>query len=254
LEVAELQLTPTESLLRIRRKWEQQNPLARAEWIFLAKYIRVACEEISEDPTMPGHRALALVLESFLAVRALRADRGIGLDLYYLGNLGVPDGTSFIERQYDPQMVPQLVGELVEKLRQSSNRPKPTFAGRNLFVDLRDEALPDVIALNRMLEPFLQTLFRLAVRGHWIRECRPVRSKREASIRLLLPTGECACATCIVWARKTACGSERPGSATEWSSEPGAGKDPFSSFHVKSVRIVCGVRSILRVDSKTRLK
>ena len=36
LEVAGLQQTPTESLLRIRRKWEQQNPLARAEWIFLA--------------------------------------------------------------------------------------------------------------------------------------------------------------------------------------------------------------------------
>src|SRR5262249_56948407 len=50
---AGLQQTPTESLLRIRRKWEQQNPLARAEWIFLAKYIRVACEEISENPRMP---------------------------------------------------------------------------------------------------------------------------------------------------------------------------------------------------------
>jgi hypothetical protein len=64
LEVAELQQTPTESLFRIRRKWEQRNPLARAEWIFLAKYIRVACEEISENPMMPDH-TLALVLEAF---------------------------------------------------------------------------------------------------------------------------------------------------------------------------------------------
>ena len=80
LEVAELQQTPTESLLRIRRKWERQNPLARADWIFLAKYIRVACEEISENPAMPGHRTLALVLEAFLASRTLRTDRGIGLD------------------------------------------------------------------------------------------------------------------------------------------------------------------------------
>jgi hypothetical protein len=131
---------------------------------------------------MLGHKTLALLLEAFLAVRALRADRGIGLDRYYLGNLGVPDGASFNERQYDPQLVPQLVGQLVEELRQSSSRPKPEFAGRNLYVALRDEELPDVIALNRVLEPFLQTLFRLAVRGHWIRERRPVRSKREASI------------------------------------------------------------------------
>ena len=182
LEVAELQQTPTESLLRIRRKWEQQNPLARAEWIFLAKYIRVACEEISENPTMPGHRTLALVLEAFLAVRTLRTDRGIGLDRYYLGNLGVPDGTSFNERQYDPELVPRIAGQLIEELRQSSHRPKPSFAGRNLFVALRDEALPDVIALNRVLEPFLLTLFRLAARGHWIQERRPVRSQRHAHI------------------------------------------------------------------------
>jgi len=138
LEVAELQQTPTESLLQIRRKWEQRNPLARAEWILLAKYIRVACEEISENPMMPGRRTLALVLEAFLAVRALRIDRGIGLDRYYLGNLGVPDGTSFNERQYDPQLVPRVAGQLIEELRQSSNRPKPTFAGHNLFVALRE--------------------------------------------------------------------------------------------------------------------
>ena len=65
LEVAELQQTPTESLLRIRRKWERRNPLARAEWIFLAKYIWVACEEISENPMMPDPSTLALVLEAF---------------------------------------------------------------------------------------------------------------------------------------------------------------------------------------------
>jgi hypothetical protein len=100
--VAELQQTPTESLFRIRRKWEQRNPLARAEWIFLAKYIRVACEEISENPMMPDQGTLALVLEAFLAARALRTDRGFGLDRYYLGNLGVPDGTLLNERQSDP--------------------------------------------------------------------------------------------------------------------------------------------------------
>jgi hypothetical protein len=69
------------------------RPLARAEWIFLAKYIWVACEEISENPMMPDPSTLGLVLEAFLAVRALRTDAGCGLDRYYLGNLGVPDGS-----------------------------------------------------------------------------------------------------------------------------------------------------------------
>jgi hypothetical protein len=66
--------------------------------------------------------------------RALRIDRGCGLDRYNLDNLYMSDGTSFNERQYDPQLVPQVVGRLIEELRESSSRPKPTFAGRNLFV------------------------------------------------------------------------------------------------------------------------
>jgi hypothetical protein len=70
----------------------------------------------------------------------------------------------------------------VEESRQSSNRPKPSFAGRNLFVALRDEMLPDVVTLNEVLEPFLVMLFRLAARGHWIRERRPLRAQRDARV------------------------------------------------------------------------
>jgi hypothetical protein len=115
-------------------------------------------------------------------VRALRTDRGFGLDRYYLGNLGVPDGTLLNERQYDPQLVPRVVGQVVEELQKSSNRPKPSFAGRNLFVALRDEMLPDVVTLNAVLEPFLVMLFRLAARRHWIRERRPLRAQRDARV------------------------------------------------------------------------
>jgi hypothetical protein len=35
--------------------------------------------------------------------------------------------------------------------------------------------LPDLVAMNDVLKPFLEPLFRLAVRGHWLREHRPVR-------------------------------------------------------------------------------
>jgi hypothetical protein len=90
LEVAELLQAPTESLVRIRRKWERRISLARAEWILLAKYIEIACEAITENPLVPDQNSLALVLEAFLAVRGLRTEGRFGLDRYYLGNLGVP--------------------------------------------------------------------------------------------------------------------------------------------------------------------
>lgn len=47
---------------------------------------------------------------------------------------------------------------------------------------LRDEALSDMVALNGALKPFLPPLYRLAARGHWIRERRPVRAPREAPV------------------------------------------------------------------------
>jgi hypothetical protein len=182
LEVAELQQAPTESLANIRRKWEHHQALSRAEWIFLAQYVQIACEELSENPAVPTPDALAVVLEALRAVRTLRTDRGAGLDRYYLGNLGIPDAASFNERQFDPDFVPQIITAMVRDLRASSNQPKPVFAGRNFYVALRDESLNDVVSMSSALESFLPTLFRLAARGHWIRERRPVRIRRDGPI------------------------------------------------------------------------
>jgi hypothetical protein len=96
LEAAELQQSPTAALLQIRTKWERQQYLSRAEWVLLARYVQVACEEASARPL-----SLVAVPEALLAVRALRVDRGGGLDRVYLGNLGVPVATAFRELQFD---------------------------------------------------------------------------------------------------------------------------------------------------------
>jgi hypothetical protein len=63
----------------------------------------------------------------------------------------------------------------VHELSECPHPRKPILVRRNLYVALRDEVLPDLMALNRVLEPHLDTLFRLAARGHWMRERRPVR-------------------------------------------------------------------------------
>ena len=59
-------------------------------------------------------------------------------------------------------------------MRESPSSPKPSFAGRNFYVAIRDEELPNIVALNRGLYPHRGRLFRLAARGHWIREHEPV--------------------------------------------------------------------------------
>jgi hypothetical protein len=178
LEVADLQKSAAESLWNVRRKWDQKQGLSHAEWLFLAQYVQVGCEELSEDPEHPKLESFAQVLEAFLAVRSLRVDRGVELDRYYLGNL-VTDGSTLNERQLDPEVVPKVTGKLIHELRQSQ-APKPVSCARNFYVALRDETLPGVAAINEALSPYLPTLFRLGARGHWLRERKPVRPPRLA--------------------------------------------------------------------------
>jgi hypothetical protein len=82
LLIAESQRSPSESLAQIRRNWQQERPLARAEWHFLDHCIRIACDELSGDPHFPSTESLVAVLEALIAMRSLRRHRGADLDRY----------------------------------------------------------------------------------------------------------------------------------------------------------------------------
>lgn len=191
LEVAELQKDPTASLVGMRRKWQGKQPLTRAELVFLAQYIQVATEELKQNMAPPPATAFVDLLRALLAVRGLRTERGGGLDRYYLENLGAPEGAGINDRQLDPELVPQRVTKVIEELGGNPGGSEPLLAGRCFYVALRDEVIDDVIALNRVLEPYLPTLFRLGARGHWIREHRPLRSLRDQDVVVgSVPTAE----------------------------------------------------------------
>jgi hypothetical protein len=183
LEAAELQRSPSESLWGIRRKWEQKLDLTRAEWIFLAQYVQAACEELSRNPETPSADSFAVLLEALCAVRKLRTERGVGLDRYYLENLGSLEGESFLnDRQLDPDIVPRVIDKWIQQLRSSPKSARPAFAGRAFYVAIRDEKFSDLVAVNKALFCYLDTLYRLAARGHWIKEHRPLRSATKPAI------------------------------------------------------------------------
>lgn len=179
LEVADLQRSPTDALFAIRQKWEMKQTLSRAEWTLLGNYVGVACERLSENPALPRPRSFVTILQALLAVRDLRAEGGTVLDRYYLSNLGLQEA-SRNDRQLDPDVVPKTVSRHIEILTSSDDPTKPTFAARCLYVAIRDESISDVTALNAALETFLPDLFRLAARGHWLQEKRPLRIGRQA--------------------------------------------------------------------------
>jgi hypothetical protein len=134
LEVADLQQSPTESLWAIRKKWEAKQALSRAEWIFVGPLHPDRQRGITEIPAMPGPQSFIVLLQALLAVRGLRAHQDDQLDCYYLDSFGMPDGVAFHEGHLDPEVIPQVVGHLIERLRVGSYTPKPVFTGRNFFV------------------------------------------------------------------------------------------------------------------------
>ncbi len=119
---------------------------------------------------------------SVLAVRELRADRGVELDRYYLSNLGSQEQAVFNDRQLDPDLVPRVTARCFRNCASLSAAVCPSSPAATFTSSIRDEELPDIVALNRALLPYIETLFRLAARGHWMREKRPVISLREPLI------------------------------------------------------------------------
>ncbi|MEZ5402635.1 MAG: hypothetical protein R2729_23370 [Bryobacteraceae bacterium] len=186
LEVADLGRESTESLVAIRRKWMMGQPRSRAEWILMAQYILVACEELTGDPLAPGPAAYGDALRALLALRSLRTGRGTGLDRYYLENL--VDGAVWNERKLTEDVVPEAINKLIEEIDAAGSGKMAAGVGRCIFVGLRDEELGGNVSLNNALAPFMNTLFRLAARGHWIQEERPVRSLRDGPLQLSLDT------------------------------------------------------------------
>jgi hypothetical protein len=76
LEAANLRRNTAESLWNIRQTWEQQRGLLHSEWLFLAGYVQVGCEELAEDPERPKAESFAQVPESLVEVCRDNPHRG----------------------------------------------------------------------------------------------------------------------------------------------------------------------------------
>ena len=182
-EVADLMAEPTEALLQIRRKGEAQHILSRAEWILLAHFVQQGLEAyIERTPNPVSNESLIVVLDAFLAVYDLRAERTSLRDSYYMTNLPSECYPTKAKRGEDSdratsEMVRRSVAEARKRLSDSAVKWDTFLAGRNLHILLEDEKLLGVDTLNRALRPFFPVLWRLAARGHYCLTQRPLRAK-----------------------------------------------------------------------------
>jgi len=177
LETVDLLSDPTAALFAIRKKWEDDQPLTRAEWIVLGHYVQSGCEHLSSDPELPTRQSFAQLLEALLAIRELRRHPALELDHFYVSNLsGWSDHRVLTAGPQAAEILPAVVRRMIQDLENGTARHP--FVGRTIYVALRDEQLESVDSLNRVLWPFLPLLYRIAARGHWLVEHRPIRQKR----------------------------------------------------------------------------
>ncbi len=179
IEAADLLAKPIETLINIRRKWEQGLSLSRPEWQVLGYYIQQGCEHTTGGPQLPSAESYADLMKAFIAALGVRGGEKnvLEIDHYYIGNLGDfpdPDG-----RGVNLEAVLKLSRRWIERISQvgaNETHPRlPVGVGRNLCVVFRDEALRGAEPLNEALRPYMRTLFRVAARGHYLLENRPVR-------------------------------------------------------------------------------
>lgn len=183
LEVVNLLVDATDTLVQIRRKADAQKPLSRAEWAVLAHFVQHGVEAFSSHTPNPVSRdALLTILDAFLAVYNLLIEGTSQWDAVYVGNLPSECCPATPRRgSRSESATPTVVRRMVVETRRRVSDPThdatlcaPLMAGRNLSVLLEDERLPGAHAVDRALRPYGPRLWSLAARGHYVVTRSPI--------------------------------------------------------------------------------
>jgi hypothetical protein len=173
--------TPTDSLARIRRRWESQHALSAVEWDVLAMYARIGSdEERHQAPiaAVPSRESYVALLDAFEAVYAHRTEPASRHTWVYFGNLEgflTADTLSATNAEQRDQAVLAQITRRRALLQPLDRWERPGNIGQCLSVAVQEEGV-DSTTLDQLLARHWPVLWRLAARGHWIRhDRRPVR-------------------------------------------------------------------------------
>ena len=185
LELVNLLMEPTESLLRIRGKADARLSLSQAEWTMVAQYCALGAESFAN--TVQGQisfETLAEILEAFLAAYAvLRRSKDSPLDFLYLMTLPGDKQAEAKAEDVGSDDVRRVLTNTLQMLRNpGQKRRKPLLAVRNLYTLLDQEKFSNIEKLNEALWPHWSALWKVCARGHYFRHRKPLREKPPAEI------------------------------------------------------------------------
>jgi hypothetical protein len=179
LELVNLLIEPTDSLLKIRRKAGSKLLLSQAEWTLVAYYCLHGAEVFANTAqTEISYESLAGILEAFQAVYdLLRKQNKTHLDSFFVAHF--PS-----DRQGEPKKpeeigsddVRRAVSHTIRMLKNpSEERQRPIFVARNLYFLLDELEFPNVEKLNEALWPYWPILWRVCARGHYFHHAEPLQ-------------------------------------------------------------------------------
>jgi hypothetical protein len=173
--------TPTDSLAQIRKRWESQHALSAVEWDVLAQYVHVGADEERHRSPMgvvPSRESYLTLLDAFEAVYVHRLEPVSRHTWAYFGNLEgwlTADVLSDTDTEQRHRTVLTQIARRRVLLQPTDHWQRPGNVGHCFWVAVLHEGV-DSTTLDQLLAPYWPVLWRLAVRGHWIRhDRRPVR-------------------------------------------------------------------------------
>jgi hypothetical protein len=177
----ELLKNPSDTLWKIRQRWEGEHTLSAAEWDVLAIYLQIGTEEQRQEPPLlrpvaPSRESYLGLLEAFEGILRMQQETSEPHVWYYFANL---DGNSYkvpfpkndAGKRYEAVL--RLIAIHIEQLQPGDHWKYPGSVGRCLMTAIQSE--PDSRRIDQALTPYWPVLWRIAARGHWIRHQLPVR-------------------------------------------------------------------------------
>ena len=160
----ELLKTPTESLARIRKRWESQHALSAVEWDVLAEYVRIgADEERRQFPIAPSRESYLALLDAFEAIYVNRLEPASRHTWAYFGNLEgflTEDTLSVTDTEQRHQTVLTQIARRRALLQPTDDWERPGNIGHCFWIAVLEEGV-DSTAVDQLLAPYWPVLWRM---------------------------------------------------------------------------------------------
>jgi hypothetical protein len=171
LEVVGMLENATDTMTEIRAKVQAGELLSKAEWTVIAYFCRIGENAFSaKTPNRISMTSTISLLEAFLAAYRIRKPSKVNRDEQYRFNL-----CSVGDRK-DPSDIATAAERILQAMKKDGQDLARMVAPATILYELlEEEQFPSRQKLDEALMPHWPAMWRVAARGHFIEQKKPVK-------------------------------------------------------------------------------